>query len=194
MTLITWMFSSPFSFSSSVSERTAETWGLLILSLRVNVWHFWSSCFMNQHSRSIYWTSIICHTLFWEPRMWWFDRHLSVRGLQSSRGARWYIMEQKCKHMHFQIDALREGNNRMRQKLGKVSFFRWGDGGAKGLLGLSLDTFRGWPCPWARILEEMASLPSLPSHLITVRLLAWGCGFSIKGCRMCTDVKISKDN
>lgn len=106
MTLITWMFFSPFSFSLSASERIAETWGLLILSLRFNVWHFWSSCFMNQHSGSIYWTSIICRTLCWETRMLWFNRHLSVRSLQSSRGARWYLTEQKCKCMHLQIDAL----------------------------------------------------------------------------------------
>lgn len=194
MTLITWMFFSPFSFSLSASERIAETWGLLILSLRFNVWQFWSSCFMNQHSGSIYWTSIICHTLCWETRMWWFNRHLSVRSLQPSRGARWYLMEQKCKCMHFQIDALgRETTEWDGNWESELLQMRWW--GANGLIGLSLDTFRGWPCPWVRILEETAtSLPSLPSRLITVRFLAWGYGFSVKACRMCTDVKTSKDN
>lgn len=188
MTLITWMFFSPFSFSSSASERIAETWGLLILSLRFNVWQIWSSCFMNQHSGNIYWTSIISHTLCWEPRIWWFNRHLSIRGLQSSRGARWHLMEQKCK-----IDALgRETTEWDGNWESELFQMRWW--GADGLIGLSLDTFRCWPYPWIRILEETASLPSLPSLLITVRFLAWGYGFSVKACRMCTDVKISKDN
>lgn len=181
------MFFGPFSFSSSASERTAETWGLLILLLRFNACIFWSSCFMNQHSRSIYWTSIICHTLCCELRMQWFNRYFSIAVLQSSR-----IHNGTKVYMYIYPNWCYKGGKQQTEiETGRVSFFRWGDQGPMGSLAWS----------WKHSEVGHVSEPGfwkewLPSLLnITSKILGLGeCRFLVKGCRMCTDVKISTNN